>query len=87
MKILVTGCAGFIGFHLCKKILSSSKDIVIGIDNLNNYYDVELKKNRLKILKSLDKTEGCNFVDNFEYNIKDNWIKLEINIITILIKL
>ncbi len=55
MKILVTGCAGFIGFHLCKKILSSSKDTVIGIDNLNNYYDVELKKNRLKILKSLDK--------------------------------
>ena len=54
MNILVTGCAGFIGFHLCKKILSSSKHNLIGIDNLNHYYDVKLKKDRLKILKSLN---------------------------------
>ncbi len=51
MKILVTGCAGFIGFHLAKKLLE--KDfIVYGIDNLNHYYDVKLKKARLKILKN-----------------------------------
>ncbi len=50
MNILVTGCAGFIGFHLCLKLLQSSKIQVSGIDNLNNYYDVKLKKNRLKIL-------------------------------------
>ena len=43
MKILITGAAGFIGFHLSKKILKG-KTQVIGIDNLNNYYDVNLKK-------------------------------------------
>ena len=50
MKILITGCAGFIGFHLTK-FLTSKKISIIGIDNLNNYYDVNLKKNRLKLLK------------------------------------
>ena len=49
MKILVTGAAGFIGFHLCEKLLED-KHQVLGIDNINNYYDVKLKKNRLKIL-------------------------------------
>ena len=49
MKILVTGAAGFIGFHLCKKLLEE-KNQILGIDNINNYYDVKLKKNRLKIL-------------------------------------
>ena len=43
MKILITGSAGFIGFHLSSKILSKGLK-VIGIDNLNNYYDVKLKK-------------------------------------------
>lgn len=47
MKILVTGSAGFIGFHLVKKLVSSSHEIV-GIDNLNFYYDVRLKLDRLK---------------------------------------
>ena len=51
MNILVTGCAGFIGFHLCNKLISDKKNKIIGIDNINNYYDVELKKDRLKILK------------------------------------
>jgi len=51
MKILVTGCAGFIGFHLCEKILKHSNLKVFGIDNLNTYYDVKLKYDRLKILK------------------------------------
>ena len=49
MKILVTGTAGFIGFHLCEKLLQD-KHQVLGIDNINNYYDVKLKKDRLKIL-------------------------------------
>jgi UDP-glucuronate 4-epimerase len=47
---LVTGSAGFIGFHLSKKLLDEGHKI-IGIDNLNNYYSVALKKDRLKILK------------------------------------
>ena len=47
--ILITGSAGFIGFHLAKKLLEENKK-VIGVDNINNYYDTKLKKNRLKIL-------------------------------------
>ena len=46
-KILVTGAAGFIGYHVCKKLLEEGF-FVIGIDNLNSYYDVELKNARLK---------------------------------------
>ena len=46
MKILVTGSAGFIGFHLVKKLLSENYEIV-GIDNLNTYYDTKLKIDRL----------------------------------------
>ncbi len=54
MKILVTGTAGFIGFHLAKKLLERG-DEVIGIDNINDYYDVNLKYGRLKEL-GIDKT-------------------------------
>ena len=49
-KILITGVAGFIGFHLAKRLLAENKKI-IGIDNLNNYYDTKIKLERLKILK------------------------------------
>lgn len=49
MKILVTGAAGFIGFHTSKKLLDRG-DNVVGIDNLNDYYDVTLKQDRLKQL-------------------------------------
>lgn len=49
MKILITGAAGFIGFHLSKKLLDESYQ-VIGIDNLNDYYDPNLKQSRLEIL-------------------------------------
>ena len=49
MKILVTGTAGFIGHHLALRLLARG-DNVVGIDNLNNYYDVKLKENRLKRL-------------------------------------
>ena len=49
MKILVTGTAGFIGFHLAKKLLERG-DEVIGLDNINSYYDQELKYARLKEL-------------------------------------
>ena len=47
MKLLITGSAGFIGFHLTKKLMASGHDIV-GIDNINSYYDVNLKYDRLK---------------------------------------
>ena len=50
MKILVTGVAGFVGFHLSKKLLDESYQ-VIGIDNLNSYYEPSLKQSRLEILR------------------------------------
>ena len=50
MKIIVTGSSGFIGFHVSKKLLGSGNK-VHGIDSMNNYYDVKLKKARLAILK------------------------------------
>lgn len=49
MKILVTGAAGFIGYHLCEKLLSIGHT-VIGLDNINDYYDVRLKYSRLQNL-------------------------------------
>jgi UDP-glucuronate 4-epimerase len=53
-KILVTGAAGFIGFHLSKKLLDRG-DQVIGLDNLNDYYDVNLKNDRLQLLQDYSK--------------------------------
>ena len=50
-RILVTGAAGFIGFHLCRQYLARGDDVV-GLDNLNDYYDVRLKQNRLSRLQS-----------------------------------
>ncbi len=58
MTIIVTGAAGFIGFHLCKKLLINGEN-VIGIDCLNDYYDVSIKKARLDIL--------FDFQDLFEF--------------------
>jgi UDP-glucuronate 4-epimerase len=51
MKILVTGAAGFIGFHTAQKLLARG-DQVVGLDNLNDYYDVRIKLARLEILKA-----------------------------------
>ena len=54
MNILVTGAAGFIGFHLCKRFLDLGHTVT-GIDNLNDYYSVTLKKDRLAMLDGHDK--------------------------------
>ena len=57
MKILVTGCAGFIGYHICDDLLKKFKKIsIIGIDNINDYYPVIIKKKRLSMLKKKKKT-------------------------------
>ncbi len=53
-KILVTGAAGFIGFHVCRALLVLGESVT-GIDNLNPYYDVSLKKARLEILRENEK--------------------------------
>ena len=55
MKILVTGAAGFIGSFLCKRLLETTNDEIIGLDNLNDYYDVSLKEARLDMLKPFKK--------------------------------
>lgn len=69
MKILVTGSAGFIGFHVSLSLLRRGEDVV-GVDNLNDYYDVSLKKARLKELTEFNK---INKDSNF------NFIKLDIS--------
>ena len=58
MRVLVTGAAGFIGFHLARRLLDRG-DSVIGLDNLNPYYDVDLKQARLDLLR---KSDGFRFV-------------------------
>ena len=72
-KYLVTGSAGFIGFHLSKKLLSEGFN-VIGVDNLNNYYDRNLKKNRNKILKKF-KNYKFNKIDIKNYKKLENVFK------------
>ncbi len=84
MKILVTGCAGFIGYHFTNNILSKRNISVIGIDNINDYYDVNIKKNRLKNLK-LKKNFTFYKIDLLEFNklnklIKKNKIKYIIHL-------
>jgi len=58
MRILVTGAAGFIGFHLASRLLARG-DAVVGVDNLNAYYDVRLKESRLAMLRE---RPGFSFV-------------------------
>lgn len=55
MKILITGAAGFIGSFLSKKLLETTKHEVFGLDNLNDYYDISLKENRLRMLLPFQK--------------------------------
>ena len=67
MKILVTGSAGFIGFHVALSLLKRGEE-VIGVDNLNDYYDVSLKKARLKELNQFDENSKKS---NFYFNELD----------------
>ena len=71
MRICVTGAAGFIGFHLVKKLISVNKNLVVGIDNINNYYDVNLKKDRIKNLKKKAYKKNFNFYKLDITNYKD----------------
>ena len=67
--ILVTGAAGFIGFHLCNKLLNDYQ--IVGLDNLNNYYDQELKKARLREIK-----KNHNALENWHF-FKEELCNLE----------
>lgn len=67
MKILVTGAAGFIGSYVCKRLLSRG-DEVVGLDNINTYYDVNLKYGRLATLGIAQEEIGCyKFVQSKTY--------------------
>lgn len=70
MKILITGVAGFIGFHVCNYLLNRGDD-VIGIDSINDYYDVDLKRNRLLQLTINKKFKFYHFnlIDQSKLNI------------------
>jgi len=67
-KILVTGSAGFIGFHLAKGLLESGFDVV-GIDNLNDYYDPQLKLDRLENLNAF--VSEKNLQDSYQFTKLD----------------
>tara|TARA_R110002167_G_scaffold196935_7_gene400006 strand:- start:1731 stop:2750 length:1020 start_codon:yes stop_codon:yes gene_type:complete len=67
MKVLVTGAAGFIGFHVSCYLIARG-DSVVGIDNLNDYYDVSLKQGRLE---ELAKHESCNLFKFIKLDIAD----------------
>jgi len=71
VKILVTGAAGFIGFHTCKKLCEEGYEIT-GIDNINNYYDIGLKQSRLELLKEFN---------NFKFIRSDLTDKMELSTI------
>ncbi len=55
MRILITGVTGFIGAFLCKRLLETTNDEMVGLDNLNDYYDVSLKEARLDMLRPFEK--------------------------------
>ena len=83
MNILVTGCAGFIGFHLCNVLLKKRKIKIFGVDNINSYYSASLKKYRLSLLRKkknfiFSKIDISNF-KNLEKLFKKQKIDMVIN--------
>ncbi|GBR04296.1 NAD-dependent epimerase/dehydratase family protein [Acetobacter oeni] len=83
MSILVTGAAGFIGARVCQALLEQG-ECVIGIDNLNNYYNTELKKERLSILLS-NKLFSFNEIDLTSVDLSSFFDKKQLNDINFVI--
>lgn len=77
--ILVTGAAGFIGFHLAKSLLKDGYQIV-GLDNLNDYYDVSLKLDRLEELgiRDFDISNSASFSVSDQYEGRFTFVKLDL---------
>ena len=86
MKVLVTGAAGFIGFYLSKALIERGNEVV-GIDNLNDYYDVQLKHNRLTILAEHEQSQNFMFIklaledrEDIESLFKNNEFDVVVNL-------
>ena len=81
LTVLITGSAGFIGSFLIKRLLEVTNDLIIGLDNLNDYYDVSLKENRLKSVNNryifikgdlADKSLITNLFNEYKFDIVVN---------------
>ncbi|ADI00515.1 NAD-dependent epimerase [Salisediminibacterium selenitireducens] len=83
MNILVTGAAGFIGMYLSKRLMDEGQQ-VIGVDNINDYYETQLKKDRLALLEEYDQFSfyKVDLADRNSFNqiFKDNKIDIVINL-------
>ncbi len=80
MKILITGCAGFIGFNLAKALLEKN-NFVLGIDNYDNYYSIKLKKKRVSALKRFKNFKFLKIDITNELLLKKSLAKKKIDII------
>ena len=78
MKILVTGSAGFIGFNLCQKLIVEGHS-VIGLDNINDYYDVNLKYSRLSHL-GIERNDATAFLNIVQSKIFDKFKFIRMNL-------
>jgi UDP-glucuronate 4-epimerase len=76
MTLLITGSAGFIGYHLCEKLLNLGHQ-VIGIDNINGYYDINLKMTRLRELGILNVNENQTTISQ-KYGTNFQFIKMNL---------
>lgn len=77
MKILVTGAAGFIGYHMIQKLVKTNHEI-IGIDNINDYYSIDLKNSRLK--KCGIQTEDISYGIKLPSSVYDNYSFIKLNL-------
>jgi len=77
-KLLITGAAGFIGFHLVKKLLGETDLEIVGIDNINDYYDIKLKFARLEQLGIDSNMISYSTQIESKYNSRFKFIKLDI---------
>lgn len=83
LSILVTGSSGFIGFHLVRKLLDANINVV-GIDDMNSYYDIKLKKDRLNVLLSHKNAKSFKFYEGDISNsvfLKDIFQKIKFDVV------